>query len=560
MVEVKFNGKSMVRKSFRGDPAASERRLFQLAAGKPCVALVFPNDYSLAVSNLGYLWAWRMFNEHGLRCERFVVPSRQRSGTKADRSIPRSLDSGERLNRFPLIAFSLCYENDYVRALRFLLAAGIPPLSRKRTRADPIVFAGGIAITANPAPLAEVLDFVVLGELEPIAGRLCEALEMWRGQNRTGFLRSLAEIEGVYVPRIHGTPEEMSGRAGIEVQKHRQPRFAYSPLLTDRGEFGNAFLIELGRGCPSLCRFCLIGHVSLPPRYADLTGALDALEASGASRVGLLASDVAGHPGFNRLLAELVDRGLEVSVSSLRMGTKADYRLLAEAGLKQITLAPECGSVRIRTLVNKRCGDDEVIDEMERALDAGIERIKLYFMVGLPTESSEDALRIATLVEKARGALGKRHRLLVSVAPFVPKPHTPFELVPFAGERAIKERFNLLRSRLARIPNVEFEIASAREAKYQAYISRAGSEAARILIASAQTGKNIEHAARDLGVDLDEAVGRDRSPDELLPWKFVDTKVKHEFLVDQYHLALDGKAGPKCRVGRCTVCGVCGSD
>jgi len=547
----------MAWKPRHGEISGVEKRLFELSAGQPRVALVFPNRYSLAVSNLGYLWVWRLLNEHGLGCERFALPPQGRSTKRTGKQALRSLDSGERLNQFPLVALSLSYENDYVQALRILASAGIPLLSRKRSRTDPMVFAGGIAVTSNPAPLSELLDFVVLGEVEPIAGRLCEVLKAWRGQNRTSFLRAVAEIPGVYVPRVHGAPEEAGGRMRIEAQKLTRPRFAYSPLLAQRDEFGGAFLIELGRGCPSLCRFCLLGHLGLPPRYADLAVPLDALERSGAKRAGLLASDVVGHPKFNGLLKSLADGEVEVSVSSLRMGAKTDYGLLARAGLKQVTLAPECGSERLRRVVNKGFSDDEIIDEFERAFDAGIERIKLYFIVGLPTESSDDALKISALVEKASEVLGRGRRLIVSVSPFVPKPHTPFELVPFAGERAIRERFNLLRPRLARVSNVDFEFASAREAKYQAYISRAGSEASGVLVAAAQTGENIERAARGLGIDLNEETSCERSSGESSPWRFVDTGVQQGFIVEQYHLALDGKAGHKCRVGRCTACGAC---
>lgn len=536
-----------------------ERRLFELSKGQPRVALVFPNVYQLAVSNLGYLWVWKLFNERELGCERFVLPSQDILKRSNAAEYLRSLESGERINRFPLIAFSLPYENDYVRVLRILSLSGIPLFSRKRSKSDPIVFAGGTAITANPAPLSEIFDFIVLGEIEPILDELCETLKTYRSQNRLNFLKKVSEISGIYVPRVHGAPEEICDQLKIDVQKSTSQKFSYSPLLAQDDIFGGAFLVEVGRGCPSLCRFCLIGHLGLPPRYADPQEMLNIIENSGAKRVGLLASDVCGHSQFNSLLADLLKRNLEVSVSSLRMGTDADFSLLARAGLRQITLAPEAGSPRIRSVINKFFDDDQIISECERAFSCGIERIKLYFLVGLPTESNDDALKIATLVEKMRTALVKGKKLIVSISPYVPKPHTPFELVPFAGEREIKEKLNLLRARLTKIANVDLEFDSPKEAKWQAYISRAGSEAKNVLVASAQSGKNIEQAAQELGIDIDKEVSRERVADEKHPWKFVNTRVREDFLIEQYHLALESKSGHKCKIGKCFVCGVCRS-
>jgi len=536
-----------------------EKLLFELSSGQPKVALVFPNTYQLAVSNLGYLWVWRLFNERGIGCERFVLPPSETFKRHATAESLRSLESGEKINQFPFIAFSLSYENDYINVVRALLLAGIPLQSRRRGKDDPFVFAGGAAITANPAPLSEIFDFTVLGEFEPITDIFCETLKTYRGHSRLGFLKRVSEIPGIYVPLIHRMPEQISDRQKINVQKFKAPFYAYSPLITTEDTFGGAFLIEIGRGCPSMCRFCLIGHLGLPPRYAELEAMTEILEKSGAKRVGLLSSNVSGHPEFNKLLAHLADKNVEVSVSSLRMGTKVNYELLTRAGLKQITLAPEAGSSRLRRVINKPFEDDEIISTCERALSAGIKRIKLYFLVGLPTESNEDAMSIATLLEKTREILGKGRRLLVSISPFVPKPHTPLELVPFAGEHEIKEKLNLLRSRLIKIANLDFEFGSVSEAMSQAYISRAGSEAAGVLIASIQTGRNIKQAALELGLNISKDVMRERASDEKRPWRFVNTRIKQEFLLDQYHLALEGRLGYKCKVGRCTVCGACHS-
>lgn len=540
-----------------GEIRKKEKKLFKLSKGQPRVALVFPNAYQLAISNLGYLWVWRLFNECNLGCERFVLPSPDALRKSSAADYLRSLESNERINQFPFIAFSLPYENDYVNAAKILLLSGIPPYSRKRTKRDPIVFAGGAAITANPAPLSEILDFVVLGEIEPILNKLCETLKTYRAQNRLNFLKKVSEISGIYVPRVHGAPEEICDRLKIDVQKSTAKDFAHSPLLVPDDAFGGAFLVEVGRGCPSLCRFCLIGHLGLPPRYADFKGILKVIEDSKAKRVGLLASDVSGHPQFNKLLAHLAEKNVEVSVSSLRTGTNADFSLLAKAGLKQITLAPESGSSRLRGVINKFFDDSEIIGECERAFAGGIERIKLYFLVGLPTESNEDALKIATLLAKMREILGRGKKLIVSVSPYVPKPHTPFELVPFVGEREIKEKFNLLRARLAKIANVDFEFDSPKEAKHQAYLARAGSEAIDVLIGAAKSGKNVEQAALELKIDINKEVSRERTADERHPWKLANTGINGDFLIEQYHLALESKTGHKCKIGRCTACGVC---
>jgi radical SAM superfamily enzyme YgiQ (UPF0313 family) len=525
-------------------PRPSETWLIDRPGGVPSapgdlrVVLAYPATYEVAMSSLGFHAALRAFSEQsGVSCERAFVDA-------ALSDIGASYESALPLSEFDLVAFSVSFEADFLGLARLLDAAGIPLRSSERTDSDPIVVMGGICASLNAEPVAPLLDAVLVGDADSLVPSLVASVASSRGQARRERLHRLAEVLGAYVPGLYEVERDVDGTiagftpaagAALPVRPAHDPRggrAASSVVLSAGAHFGDTFLIEMSRGCAWDCRFCAAGHVCRPPRFRPADEIVAAVEGAlpHTRRVGLVSAALVDHPESKEILARLIDLGAEVSVSSLRVDRIDDEfaRLLARAGIRTVTVAPEAGREDLRTILGKTLSDAAILAAVRSLARAGIETLRLYFMVGLPGEADDDIEAIAALVGEVRGAFvegRKGARVAVSVSAFVPKPRTPFQWLPMADERTIRWRIGSLRRRLAAERVYRFSCTGPREAFREGVLARGGRELASAVAQSGAAGVPWKAALRRSGASAAAIVGRDYGEGEIFPWDVIEVGV-----------------------------------
>ncbi len=340
-----------------------------------------------------------------------------------------------------------------------------------------------------------------------------------------------------------------------------------SYIHTEATEFGDMALAEVSRGCSRGCRFCAAGYIYLPPRERSLDNLLDQVDSGLCQRqkIGLVGAAVADHTQFKPLQQGILERGGQVSVSSLRLDalTVEEVSGLRASGLRTAAIAPEAGSQRMRDLINKGLDEDQILHAVQLLADGDIINLKLYFLIGLPTETQEDLVELLQLAEKIRllwrevgRKRGQMGTLTLSVNPFIPKPFTPLQWAGMEGEKSLKKKIRFLRSAVARMPNTELNTESIRAAVLQAFLSRGDRRIGRLLPALAEGG-NLKQLCRKAGLELDFYVSRQRQQDEIFPWEIIDQGVRRDYFWQEYQRALQGQFTPRCSSG-CQRCGVCG--
>jgi len=419
--------------------------------GRLRVALAFPNTYFVGMSNLGFQTVYRLFNaEADIVCERvFLPPKSELADQLASRTPLITLESQTPVADFDVLAFSVSFEWDYTNVLTLLRLAGLPLRAAARTDRHPLVVIGGAVTFVNPEPLALFADAIAAGEGETLVPSLLRAFQAASG--RADLLRGLAGERGFYIPSFYdveyeadGTiakfvPKEGTGAPPVVRKAALKSTDALDPpatgIFTPDTEFGSRFLVEVVRGCANLCRFCWAGYNYLPVRAFPKERILELAERARqhSSRVGLVSIALCDHPDIEEILTRLSAMGYSISPASLRLDdiTPTIVRLLRESGERSITIAPETGSDRLRRVINKTITNDEILASAEMIFASGMENLKLYFMIGLPTETDEDLVAIHGLTLQLRDimlkyARGRGHigRIVGSVNPLVPKPAT----------------------------------------------------------------------------------------------------------------------------------------
>jgi len=531
--------------------------------GRVRVAFAFPNTYWVGMSNLGFQTVYRLFNAHDdIVCERFFLPPKQELAEMiATRTPLLTLESQTPVGDFDVIAFSVSFEWDYVNVLTLLRLAGVPRYASERNRHHPLVVIGGAVTFVNPEPLALFADVIAAGEGEVLVPALAAALTSASGRDE--LLRQLATERGFYVPRFYAPQYAADGTLSGVVAAPDAPfpvrkaalrtTEAIDPpatgIFTPDTEFGSRFLIEVVRGCANLCRFCWAGYNYLPVRAFPTDRILELASAARvhANRVGLVSIALCDHPDIERILSRLSEMGYSISPASLRLDdlTPPIVRLLRESGERTLTIAPETGSDRLRRVINKTVTNEEILDRAELIFSSGIENLKLYYMIGLPTETDEDlvAIRDLTLqlrecmLKHARGR-GQIGRIIGSVNPLVPKPGTAYQWLPMEDPAVVEHKIERLRSLTSDIDNVYFNIKSERHSYYQALLSLGDRRVAPVIEAAERNGQKWRAAVAETGVDADFFIFRDRSADAMLPWDVIDGGMKSSFFHAEYEKSL----------------------
>ena len=542
------------------------------------VALCYPNLYFVGMSNLGFHSIYQMLNAQAdVLCERAFLPDDVDAEELERTGHPlTTLESGSELRSFHVLAFSVSFENDYLHVLRMLRLAGIPLRAADRGPGDPVVVLGGAAVFLNPEPLAPFADLVAVGEGEALVPRMMEALVGASGPRRG--IEGLAEKDGFYVPSRHevgyhadGTVAAYRGPGRAIRQRGWPGRMALpqSVILTPRTEMSMKFMVEISRGCPCMCRFCWAGYNYLPVRgfsRAEIVGRAREVRAR-TSRIGLVSTAVCDHPEIEGIVDDLAALDYEVSVASLRLDdlTPDFVFKLADTGVQGLTLAPECGTDRMRHILNKQFTNTEILDRATWIFENGIQNLKLYYMVGLPWEEHADVEGIVTLTEQIRDRMlavgrgrGRVGRIHPSVNPFVPKPGTPYQWLPMEDPRETDRKLQYLRKAFGRMANVDAVIKSARTGVSQSILALADRKVADALEHACLEGVDLKRAMKAVGLDPAFYLFRERGRDEALPWDIVDNGVSKAYYLRELDRSRQEKLSPHCpEIQGCIRCGVC---
>jgi radical SAM superfamily enzyme YgiQ (UPF0313 family) len=470
------------------------------------LALVYANTYHVGMSSLGFQRAYQLIHQReGWACERFFTDGR---GT------PLSVETQTPLSDFGAVAFSVSFEEDYVHLLELLDRARIPLRRSARGPWDPLVLMGGSCAAINPLPMAELVDAFVLGAAENTLGELLGALE--EEPDKGAVLERLATRPGFYVPALHW-PEE-AWLEGLEFEKLRKMELTAeqmrlpghlptTAIVTPRTEFADKFLVEMSRGCPEKCRYCWATFGMGVFRWHPSEFILASLERARAvtDQLGFVATAVGDHPEIERILEEAVGLGFRTAVSSIRIPavTEPVLRALHSSGDRSITLAPETGTDELRRKLNKPIPNSLLLEKIRLIFQSGMTQLKLYFLIGCPEETMADVQGILDLAAQARAIMieelsprGQVGHIHLGTNILIPKPYTAWQREPMDDPAVLAEKISLLKKGVARLPNVSLSAMSIRQAIWQTYISKAGSDAAEALERAAR-GAHLTQLLRD---------------------------------------------------------------
>jgi radical SAM family uncharacterized protein/radical SAM-linked protein len=561
-------------------------------------ALAFPDLYEIGTSHLGMQILYHILNaDPDIAAERVFAPGMDMETILRNTGQPLfSMESRESIRRFDIIGFSLLYELNYTNILTILDLAQIPFLASERSSNHPLIIGGG-PCTCNPEPIAGFFDAIVVGDGENVVVEMAGAWLRWKKDVRAdkeSLLKKWSQIDGVYIPSFFKFRIDDRGiqtltprysnytkvRRAIVPDLDTIP-FPEKPVIPFGKPVHDRLRLEISRGCTRGCRFCQAGMIYRPVRERSpehlLSLCTSSIAATGYEDISLLSLSTGDYGCIVPLMERLMDRfapdHVAVSLPSLRAGTLTPelMKLIKKVRKTGFTIAPEAGSQRLRDVINKNISEKDIIDTVKDAFNLGWQVIKLYFMIGLPTETDDDLEALVDLVKKLRkikGPNGRRGKINVSVATFIPKSHTPFQWAEQISLAESRSKINRLHDQL-RLPGIQFKWQNPEVSRLEGLWARGDRRLSRLLISAYKKGCRFDgwsdkfryrlwqEALEEEGIDPDFFSAGIQDLNEPLPWDHIDSRVSKAFLKTEWEKALDGSFTNDCRQGKCAQCGAC---
>lgn len=531
--------------------------IYKNHGGKIRIALVYPNVYRIGMSNLGFQGIYGLLNSsHHVVCERAFLPDDEDYIEHQRTRLPiLSYETKTPLHKFDIIAFSISFEMDYINILKILSICKIPLFAKDRNKNNPLVIAGGVCCSSNPEPFAEFFDIIFIGEGEELVLRFVNLLVNYEHNDKEKIFKNCLNLDGIYIPSCYEVSydqfvlknrKHIYGDTQTTVKKTTYKEFCDKPITTvittPEAEFSNMHLIEVMRGCYWGCRFCLVGSLYNPVRVREidiLHNMIIELNKSEA-RIGLIAPSLTDYKYLNTILSF---ENVCLSITSIRANSKAFQIIDALKGIKSISIAPETGNDRLRGVINKKIKDEDILSTSEYILNKGVETLRLYFMIGLPTETQRDIEDIINLTQKIR-ALSKKAMLSITISIFVPKPFTPFQWHGFVETGALKSKLSYITNAFRTLPKTTLRKESIRDALMQAIFSRGGRYLSKKLSKNLKE-KNNNEILCDKG--LKKHFSKNWQIEDILPWEFIEyPSLNKEQLWGEYIKALDEGGASEC--------------
>ena len=552
------------------------------SAGDVKFHLAYPNNYWVAMSNLGFQAVYDILaRDSRVLVERGFLPE-EADSEKVASTKWRSFENNNFLGDCDILGFSMSFETDYPHLLKMLENQGLlfgswqerDAAAREAKFRFPLLIAGGTAVTLNPEPIADFLDAIVIGEAEELLPEFVDVYHKAQseGWSREQVLKGLAQIEGVYVPRFYeplyhadGTmeryeaPDDVPARPRRRFVKDLSKFKTHSRILTPETEFKDMFLTETGRGCEMGCRFCVAGYIYRPIRKRSEETLQDTVQVGleTSEAIGFVGASVSSHKAISKLAQTVAEKGARASLSSImsQKVTRVLAASISESEYKTVSLAPEAGSDRLRRAAGKRVVNEQVINAARELAEAGIRGFKLYFIVGLPTETDEDVDAIAALATAVRDAVteisrptGKMAWVSLSVNPFIPKASTPFQWEPMLDPKVLEKKIERLRKQVLKVHNLEFRFEPPKESYFQGLLSRGDRRVGKLLLEAERRGESwkwlMKRTEKEIlpGVPpVDFYVSRRIGFSELLPWEVVDSLIPKTLLEREAMRAHNGE-------------------
>jgi len=543
-------------------------------------ALAFPDIYEIGMSHLGLQILYSILNnEPEIAAERFYAPWPDMESLMRENEIPlSSLESSTPLSGFDIVGFSLQYELSYTNVLNMLDLGGVPIYSKDRRENAPIIIAGGPSVF-NPGPVAPFFDAFVVGEGEDVILEISRAIISGkeRGYKRSGLLNLLAEIDGVWVPSLHGMKKKIKKRVVTDLEKWCFPSNPIVPLVKT---VHDRITMEIARGCTRGCRFCQPGMVWRPVRERS-TGALEKmaeemLSSTGHSEISLLSLSSGDYSHIEYLLTSLMNQYYEkrvaIALPSMRVETLTEKLIeqIKRVRKTSFTLAPEAGTQRLRDVINKGNTEEALLATARKVFDAGWKSIKLYFMIGLPSETQEDLEGIVDLAYKVLREGVNRRQVTVSISTFIPKPFTPFQWQRQITIDEIREKQDFFKKNI-RHKNLKLKWHDREMSFLEGLMARGDTKISDLVAKAFYAGCRFDgwsdrfqfdiwkRAIDDLGIKVNNYLG-EKDTKDALPWDNIDCGITKEFLTEEYEKSLNAELTEDCRSAGCYQCGACSGD
>jgi radical SAM superfamily enzyme YgiQ (UPF0313 family) len=533
------------------------------------VCLAYPNYYRTGMANLGFQTVYKIINEQpSFLCERVFLPAAGDDAESATGAAGMfSLESQKSIAEFDILAFSLSFENDYPHVLTMLAKAGIPLLTKDRSEEFPLVVGGGIALTLNPEPLADIFDLFILGEAEETLPQFTRSFEDARrlGHSRSGLLKDLQkQIPGVYVPGLYEVKYSSDSRIEAFVPReadlpqkikihHIKDINSYCTeevISATQVEMEDMYLTEVNRGCARSCRFCAASFVYRPARFRSAEEIIASIDRGlkKKKKIGLVGTAVSDHPELIQICEYILAQNAQAGIGSLRIDqiNEKIVDLIKAGGIETVALAPEAGSQKMRDVLRKDITQADIFRAAELLIEKEIPNLRLYFMVGLPGEEDQDIDAIIDLTrEIQQHALlytqGKRkfRRITLSVNQFIPKPQTPLQWSVLADVSATGKKIKKIISAFSRDKQIHVIHDVPKWNYVQALLSLGDRRVGEILLAVHRLDGNWVKAFKEVNINPDDYVYRQKAFDEILPWDIIDLGFSKKILISEYKKALE---------------------